>query len=114
MTGIRFYALVFLVGAVISALSLCTLTGCGRSFQTGLYWVLVYSWPQRLFAFMRVAFVINTVFHGLSLVLATWLINLALTRMTNPVQSKLASVGVALVGYCLLLFVLFPMRECAL
>lgn len=95
-------------------MGLGSLSGCGREFQMGLYWILVYSWPPRLFAFMRAAFAINAVFHGLSLVLISWLIDLGLRRIINPTQSKLASAAVALVVYCLLLFVLFPMRECAL
>jgi hypothetical protein len=108
--GMRFHGLVFLVGVAISAMSLGNLRGCGRLFQTGLFWLLAYSWPQ----LGRGGFVINAVFHGLSLVLATWLIDLVLRRIINPGQSKLASAGVALVVYCLLLFVFFPMRECGL
>jgi hypothetical protein len=63
---------------------------------------------------MRAAFAINAVFHGLSLVLAAWVIDLGLRRVMNPAQSKPTSACVALVLYCLLLFVLFPIRECAL
>jgi hypothetical protein len=108
--SVRFHGLIFFVGVAISAASLWTLHGCGRYFQTGLYWLLVYSWPQ----LGRGAFVINAVFHGLSLVLATWLIDLGLRRVMNPSQSKMASVALALVAYCVLLFMLFPIRECTM
>lgn len=74
----------------------------------GLFWFLAYSLPQQL---GKGAFVINAVFHGLSLLLGTWLIDLGLRRIMNPAQSKLASAGAALVVYCLLLFVRFPIRE---
>ena len=109
--GIKFHGVLFFVGIVISAFSLWTLRGCGRYFQMGLYWFLAYSWPQQL---GRGAFVINAVFHGLSLVLASWLIDLGLRHIINPAQSKLASVGVALVLYCVLLFALFPIKDCTL
>lgn len=109
--GIKFHSAVFFTGIVISAFSLWTLRGCGRYFQMGLFWFLAYSWPQQL---GRGAFVINALFHGLSLVLATWLVDLVLRRIINPAQSKLTSAGVAFVLYCLLLFVLFPIRECTM
>jgi len=107
--GIRFLGLVFLAGVAISAISLGTLRGCGRLFQMGLFWILAYSWPL----LGRGAFVINGAFHGLSLVLATWLFDLGLRRIIDPAQSKLASAGMALVVYCLLLFVFLPIPECA-
>jgi len=109
--GIRFHTMLFFVGLVISGVSLMTLRGCGRYFQMGLYWLLAYSLPQQL---GRGAFVINGVFHGLSLVFASWLINLGLKHIISPAQSKLASASVALALYCMLLFVLFPIRECTL
>jgi hypothetical protein len=109
--GIRFQGLVFLVGVVISAISLVTSRGCGRLFETGLFWLLAYSWGPQL---GRGTFVINAVFHGLSLVLLTWLIDLRLRRVTNPARSKLSSAAVALVLYCLLMFVFFPIRECTI
>ena len=108
--SLKFHGLLFFVGVAISSVSLWTLRGCGRYFQMGIFWLLAYSWPQ----LGRGSFVINAIFHGLSLVLVAWLIDLGLRRAMNPAQSKLASVGIALVVYCLLLFVLFPVRECTL
>src|ERR1700730_13303433 len=103
----RFHGFVFLVGVAISALSLRS-AGCGRLFQTGLFWMLAYSWPQ----LGRGAFVINAVFHRLSLVLLTCRIGLGLRLVTNSIRRKVSSATVALVLYCLLLWVFFPIREC--
>lgn len=112
MTGTaKSYGLLFVVGLAISGISLWTLSGCGRYFQMGLFWFLAYSWPQQL---GKGAFVINAVFHGLSLVLLAWLAHLGLRRVMSPAQSKLASVGLAVAVYSLLLFVLFPIRECTM
>jgi len=110
LTSTRFYGLIFILGVVISVISLLALSGCGSYFQMGLFWFLAYSWQQ----LGRGAFVISAVFHGLSLVLFTWFIDLGLRRVMTPARSKLTSAGVALVVYCLLLFVLFPMRECTI
>lgn len=110
---LKFHILIFIVGVALSLLSLWTLRGCGHYFETGLFWLLSYSeiLPHQL---GRGGFAINTIFHGLSLVFGTWLVSLALRRVLNPAQSKLASVAAALVIYILLMFVLFPIRECTL
>jgi hypothetical protein len=108
--GIKFQSLVFFIGILISSISLWTLNGCGRSFQMALFWILAYSWPQ----VGRGSFLINILFHGIFLVLATWLLDVGLRRIMDPARSKFASAAVALLLYCLLLFVLFPMQECAI
>ena len=106
----RFQVAVLLVGIAISAVGLWTLRGCGSYFQTGLFWFLAYALPQ----LGKGAFIINALFHGFVLLLFTRLFHMALKRWTNPVLSGLASKGLALVAYCLLLFVLFPIRECTI
>lgn len=107
---VKFYSVVFFIGIVLSTISLATLRGCGRYFEMGLFWLLALSWQW----LGRAAFVINVMFHGFCLVFITWLTHLCLRRLMGPTQSRLASAGVGLVAYCLLLFVLFPIRECTI
>jgi hypothetical protein len=108
--SIKFCAGLFFAGLAISGISLWTVRGCGRYFQTGLFWFLAYFLPQ----LGRGAFIVNAIFHGLSLVLMVRLVHSGLGRATSPTWSKLASTVVALIVYCLFMFVLFPIQECTI
>jgi hypothetical protein len=113
--NLRSLAVAFVVGVFVSAIGMHYLNGCGHLFQTGLYLLLAYLLPHQFAAYTYLPLVVNSLFHGAVFTAMIWVGNILAARglQGSPIAKRGLIFGI-LVLYCMLQFLLFPIRECAI
>ncbi len=111
----RSLTIAFVVGAFVSAIGIHFVNGCGHLFQAGLYLFLAYSLPHQFAAYTYLPLVVNSLFHGAVFAAMIWIGNILTVRwFQGSLIAKLGLILAMSVLYCMLQFLLFPIRECAI
>ena len=111
----RSLAIAFVVGVFVSVVGMRYVNGCGHLFQTGLYLMLAYSLPHQFAAYRYFPLVVNSLFHGVVFTAMIWVGRILATHWLQDslVAKRGVMIGI-LILYCMLQFLLFPIRECAI